>query len=105
MNSQVEAALIAGIVSLISLGGTVLVALRGFHASKQTFEEQHARTLNERFGAAADQLSTDKPPSVRLAGVYAMAGLADDWENHRQTCIEVLCGYLRMPYTSDRDEE
>jgi hypothetical protein len=34
---------------------------------------------------------------VRLAGVYAMARLADDWEDQRQTCIDVLCAYLRMP--------
>jgi hypothetical protein len=38
MNPQVEAALIAGFVSLVSLGGTVVVALRGFHASKQAGE-------------------------------------------------------------------
>src|SRR5215469_8245346 len=138
MNPQVEAALIAGVVSLISLGGTVVVALRGFHASKQaaetaateahtdtadtlaaqrdqldrtlkaqrdqldrTLEEQHVRTLNERFGAAAGQLGTDKPPSVRLAGVYAMAGLADDWEDDRQTCIDVLCAYLRLGYPQE----
>jgi hypothetical protein len=30
MSPQVEAALIAGIVSLIGLGGTVVAALRGF---------------------------------------------------------------------------
>ena len=34
-----------------------------------------------------------------------MAGLADDWPENRQTCIDVLCGYLRMPYEPDpRDE-
>jgi hypothetical protein len=30
-----------------------------------------------------------------------MAGLADDWEENRQTCVDVLCAYLRMPYESD----
>jgi hypothetical protein len=24
-----------------------------------------------------------------------MAGLADDWKQNRQTCVDVLCGYLR----------
>jgi hypothetical protein len=38
---------------------------------------------------------------VRLAGVYAMARLADDWPDQRQTCIDVLCAYLRMPYLPD----
>lgn len=27
-----------------------------------------------------------------------MAALADTWEIHRQQCIDVLCGYLRLPY-------
>jgi hypothetical protein len=39
-----------------------------------------------------------KPPAVRLAGAYAMAGLADDWPENRQTCVDVLCAYLRLPY-------
>ena len=34
-----------------------------------------------------------------------MAGLADDWPENRQTCVDVLCGYLRMPYEPDPGEE
>src|SRR5271170_854002 len=52
----------------------------------RTLAEQRTRTLNERFATAADQLGSDKPAAVRLAGVYGMAGLADDWEENRQTC-------------------
>ena len=26
-----------------------------------------------------------------------MAGLADDWEENRQTCVDVLCAFLRLP--------
>ena len=47
----------------------------------RTLTEQRIRTLNERFATAAEQLGSDKP-AVRLAGVYAMAGLADDWEEN-----------------------
>ena len=53
--------------------------------------------FNERFTTTAAQLGDDQA-AVRLAGVHAMAGLADDWEENRQTCIDVLCAYLRMPY-------
>ena len=67
----------------------------------RTLAEQRARTWNERFATAADQLGSDKPAAVRLAGVYAMAGLADDWKANRQTCVDVLCAYLRMPYEPD----
>jgi uncharacterized protein YjbI with pentapeptide repeats len=64
----------------------------------RTLTEQRTRTLNERFDTVAGQLGSDNPPAVRLAAVYAMAGLADDWQDHRQMCVDVLCGYLRMPY-------
>ncbi|MFE3195931.1 pentapeptide repeat-containing protein [Nocardia sp. NPDC059240] len=55
----------------------------------------------ERFGAAAAQLgATDV--AVRIAGVYAMAGVADESaDRRRQQCIEVLCGYLRLPYSPE----
>jgi hypothetical protein len=66
----------------------------------KTLAEQRTRTMNERFATAAEQLGDDKP-AVRLAGVYAMAGLADDWKENRQTCVDVLCAYLRMPYEPD----
>src|SRR5215475_4710960 len=72
---------------------------------KQTLAEQRTRTLNERFATAAGQLGSDKPPAVRLAGVYAMAGLADDWPENRQTCVDVLCAYLRLPYDPDPGED
>jgi hypothetical protein len=26
-----------------------------------------------------------------------MAALADDWEENRQTCVDVLCAYLGLP--------
>jgi uncharacterized protein YjbI with pentapeptide repeats len=66
----------------------------------KTLSEQRTRTLNERFATAAEQLGDDKP-AVRIAGVYAIAGLADDWKESRQTCVDVLCAYLRMPYAPD----
>ncbi|MFD6678428.1 pentapeptide repeat-containing protein [Micromonospora parva] len=60
------------------------------------------RLFNERFAKASEQLGSEKA-AVRLAGVYALAGLADDWREGRQTCIDVLCAYLRMPYTPPED--
>ncbi|WP_433202361.1 pentapeptide repeat-containing protein [Nocardia sp. CA-107356] len=53
----------------------------------------------ELFGAAARQLG-DADPAVRIAGVYAMAGVADEFSapSRRQQCIDVLCGYLQLPY-------
>lgn len=34
----------------------------------------------------------------RLGGLYALEQLAQDHRAHRQRVVEVLCGYLRMPY-------
>jgi len=59
------------------------------------------KDFNDRFTAATQQISSDKAP-IRLAGVYALAQLADEWGRgdpaQRQTCIDVLCSYLRMPW-------
>lgn len=55
----------------------------------------------ERFGAAAKQLG-DPDAAVRIAGVYAMAGVADESSGpKRQQCVDVLCGYLRLPYSPE----
>lgn len=52
--------------------------------AKEAREE--AKLFNERFGTAAGQLASPEY-AVKLAGVYAMATLADDWDAGRQTCI------------------
>ena len=56
----------------------------------------------QRFGAASAQLG-DSDVAVRIAGVYGMAAAADESSTfaHRQQCIDVLCGYLRLPYDPD----
>jgi uncharacterized protein YjbI with pentapeptide repeats len=105
MNSAVVAAVIAASVSVLTLIGTLTAQYLGRRATRRdldrTLTEQQTRTMNERFATAADKLGSDKPPAVRLAGVYAMAGLADDWPANRQTCVDVLCAYLRLPYAPD----
>ena len=120
MSPEVTAAIIAAGVGVLTVASTVAVQISGRRATSRdtqkaleeqrkqldrTLLEQRTRTLNERFATAAEQLGGDKPPAVRLAGVYAMAGLADDWPENRQTCIDVLCAYLRLPYKPDPAEK
>ena len=126
MSPEVTAATIAASVSVLTLIGTLAAQYFGRRVTSRdtqqaleeqrkqldktlkaqsdqldrTLAEQRTRALNERFATAAEQLGSDKP-AVRLAGVYAMAGLADDWAENRQTCVDVLCAYLRMPYEPD----
>jgi len=59
---------------------------------------------SKRYQDAAVQIGHDKA-AVRLAGVVAMARLADDWTEQRQTCIDVLCAYLRMPSEHETIQE
>jgi uncharacterized protein YjbI with pentapeptide repeats len=124
MDPGIAAAIIAAAVGLLSLIGTLIVQIYGIRRTsrdtdaivheqlgqqreqlERTLAEQRLRTWNERFATAVDRLGADRPPAVRLAAVYAMAGLADDWEENRQTCVDVLCAYLRMPYEPDPGEK
>ena len=78
--------------------GLLVVAYR----RQKTLEEQEGprqrtRLMTERFREAATQLGS-AAPATRLAGVYAMAALADEWDEQQQQCIDVLCAYLRLPY-------
>lgn len=57
-----------------------------------------------RYNSATQQIADDKA-AARLAGVYAMTRLADDWPAQRQQCVDVLCAYLRMPPTSDPGDD
>jgi uncharacterized protein YjbI with pentapeptide repeats len=79
---------------------TVIAGLGAAVALVVAYRRQRDAELarfDERFAAAAAQLGAPTA-AERLAGVYAMAALADTWEKHRQQCIDVLCGYLRLPY-------
>ncbi|MEU8634100.1 pentapeptide repeat-containing protein [Amycolatopsis sp. NPDC048633] len=56
------------------------------------------KNVTELYIKAADQLGSDQAP-VRLAGLYALERLAHNNLGQRQSIVNVLCAYLRMPYT------
>jgi uncharacterized protein YjbI with pentapeptide repeats len=97
---QLVFASVAGAGALVAL----IVAYRRQKVAEANSAHDRTRVFNERFTAIAAQLG-DGHPAVRLAGVHAIAGLADDWKANRQTCIDVLCAYLRIPYEPDPGEE
>jgi uncharacterized protein YjbI with pentapeptide repeats len=102
-------------IGLAVIGGLgAVVALAVAHRKQQVSEAAHkiasnqelreeTKYFNERYVKAAEQLGHERF-AVRLAGVYAMASLAEDWPEQRQTCVDVLCGYLRTPYPEDFTE-
>jgi DNA-binding CsgD family transcriptional regulator len=62
-----------------------------------TEADAEARRITALYTAAAEHLGSDKAP-VRLAGLYALERLAQDNPSQRQTIVNVLCAYLRMPF-------
>ena len=71
-------------------------------AQRRTHELTEHGQRTDRFTAAVAQLG-DPSPAIQLGGVHALAGLADDspTREFRQTCIDVLCAFLRLPYDPD----
>ena len=89
--------------------GVVLAAVYAYRRQRISEAEAHrtdAIAFGDRYTTAVSQLG-DQNAAVRLGGVYAMARLADDWSDQKQTCIDVLCAYLRMPARDDttKDQE
>jgi hypothetical protein len=81
------------------VGAVIAVSLVAVYRRQKDTERAH---FTQRFGSASTQLG-DSDAAVRIAGVYAMAATADQSRAfaRRQQCIDVLCGYLRLPYEPD----
>ncbi|MCR3746944.1 pentapeptide repeat-containing protein [Lentzea californiensis] len=93
-----------GLAVVAGFGGVVALAVNyrkqrvteaaHTHALHQE-ERERTKLFNERFKVAAELLSGEQP-GLRVAGVSAMAGLADDWEAQRQMCVDALIDQLRL---------
>lgn len=103
--TQPWATLIAGTAVLVSAIIGALVAWYSRVQSEKHFERKHQLEVNQglrsRYTAGAEQLGHESP-AIRLAGVYAVSSLADDWYaqkngDERQVCIDLLRAYLRTP--------
>ncbi|WP_245659724.1 pentapeptide repeat-containing protein [Streptomyces ochraceiscleroticus] len=91
---------VAGAGALVAL----VVAYRRQRVDENAALRDATRLHTERFTTAVSQLGQESA-AVRLGGVHALAGLSDDAPTRalRQTCIDVLCAYLRLPYTTEVD--
>jgi len=67
-------------------------------ATNQRHEEHDAteRRITDLYTKAVELLGSDRP-AVRLGGLYALERLAQGQPAHRQTIVDVICAYLRMP--------
>lgn len=98
------------VASGIALGGgglfTLYLAARRQRTQEQaqadTNRDAEARRITELYSKAVQQLGDAKAP-VRLGGLYALERLGQQEVETRRTIVNVLCAYLRMPYTPPSD--
>lgn len=89
-----------------------VIAVLGLIETNRKNSQEHIREVHaarrDRYIAAVDKLSSKHAP-VRLGGVYALVGLADEWleddnidEETRikegQVIVNNLCAYIRSPF-------
>ncbi len=99
----------------VATGGAValLLAARRQRSTEETLEHQREvaqaterdakeQRITELYTRAVDQLGAEKAP-VRLGGLHALERLAQNNPVQRQTIVDVICSYLRMPYTPPDD--
>lgn len=70
------------------------------HQEEVSRRQEHdatERRVTELYTKAADQLGNEKA-AVRLAGLYALERLGQSHTEHRQTIVNVICAYLRIPF-------
>ncbi|MEU7989067.1 hypothetical protein AB0B56_29810 [Streptosporangium canum] len=58
--------------------------------------DSQERLVTDLYTKAVEQLGHEKAP-VRIGGLYALERLANSYPVHRQSIVNVICGYLRMP--------
>ncbi|WFR72483.1 pentapeptide repeat-containing protein [Prescottella defluvii] len=101
--TQPWATLIAGAAVLMSAIIAASVAAYSRRQTEKHFQASHSLgvmgAFRDRYTTAAEQLAHESA-AIRLAGVYALAALADDWaqngnENESQVCVDLLRAYLR----------
>jgi hypothetical protein len=81
----------AGVGALVAL---VLALRRQWHTEHDSTEQR----ITELYVRSVEQLGSEHAP-VRLGGLHALARLAQDNPTQRQTVVDVICAYLRMPFT------
>ncbi|MFD9962541.1 pentapeptide repeat-containing protein [Amycolatopsis sp. NPDC059020] len=67
-------------------------------AAAHAEHDARERRLTELYLKAVEQLGSDKA-AVRHGGLYALERVAQNNPDQRQTIVDVVCAYLRAPYT------
>ena len=94
-------ALVAGLV-----GGAITLWLNDHRRrhNQQQLAQDRERIEEERFARAVELLGHDRA-AVRVGAMHALAGLAGSAAARTQTVIDVLCAYLRQPFSHPEWDE
>jgi len=90
----------------LAVGAGTGAALTLVLARRRQWATEHdaaERRLTELYVKAVEQLGSEQA-AVRHGGLYALERVAQDNPNHRQTVVDVICAYLRAPYTLPPDK-
>jgi uncharacterized protein YjbI with pentapeptide repeats len=105
--NDVRTTLVQALAGLAVAGGLV-VTYRTFRQTRieqdRTYDLRRAEQINELYTMAVEQLGHEEAP-VRLGALYSLAHLAQANPDRRQTVVDVLCAYLRMPYAPPESAE
>lgn len=95
-SSRLESIRIATTI-IVGTGGAIALLLA---ARRQQFAEIDGteRRITELQIKATDQLGHEKS-AVRQAGLHSLERLAQDHPQHRQAIVNIICAYLRIPFT------
>lgn len=93
-----------GVVAGSGAGAALYVSYRKQRNDESNSVREQDRLFTERYTQAVSQLGNGAA-AVRLGGVYALARIADDSERDRDTCLSLLCAYLRTPFDSEQKRQ
>lgn len=77
---------------------------RRHELESQRAEQDRERVADERFAKAVELLG-HAADQVRVGALHALAGLARSRPEYTQTVLDVLCSYLRRPFSHPRYDE
>ncbi|MEU0793130.1 pentapeptide repeat-containing protein [Amycolatopsis sp. NPDC005961] len=88
----------AGTAGIFALLLAVRRQIHQEHTAADVNLDAAEKRVTELYTKAADQLGS-RNAAVRLAGLYALERLGKSHESQQETILNVVCAYLRMPYT------
>jgi hypothetical protein len=118
LQNDARTTLLQGLAAVLVLTGAGIgasVTLRQVRATRDQIRETATASRNQlklseqgqvtdRYTNAVGQLGHEKAP-VRLGALYSLERLAQDNPEYRPTVVDVVCAYLRMPYTLPAQSE